>query len=269
MPFDQSLVFGADPSSADSIWSAPLSFDRIANFRDLALADTIANTGVSQPRLRRNIVFRSDSLAYASPKDIELLSALDIRTVIDLRRDDEAIEAGLAPDAIGADRFNLPAMAGEWSMPSADQLADAERFLADRYLDMAHHGARAFADSLQLLVERPGASVFHCMAGKDRTGVLAALLLMLLDVDDHTIATDYAYTATNMAKLMALVETFDPLRFDGLKRIPEAFLGSPYGTMRQFLLRFRDSFGGPHQYFAREHVSDGTMNAWRTIMLLS
>ena len=73
---------------------------------------------------------------------------------------------------------------------NGDDLASA---MADRYVEMTEIGGSALARSISLLAgDAPLPAVFHCAAGKDRTGVLGALVLRLLGVADADIVDDYA-----------------------------------------------------------------------------
>ena len=96
-------------------------------------------------------------------------------------------------------------MLGEvWEPRQLAPDADAGEVLGELYVEMLDVGAPALAESLRLIA-RPGGlpAVFHCAAGKDRTGVLAALVLGLLGVDDDVIVEDYALSARAMDGLVA------------------------------------------------------------------
>jgi len=69
----------------------------------------------------------------------------------------------------------------------------------DRYLMMLEHRADAFSGIFTALARTDGAAVFHCFAGKDRTGMVAAMSLALAGVDVDSIAADYAETDSQMA----------------------------------------------------------------------
>ena len=86
---------------------------------------------------------------------------------------------------------------------NGDDLASA---MADRYVEMTEIGGSALARSISLLAgDAPLPAVFHCAAGKDRTGVLGALVLRLLGVADADIGDDYALSEPAMDALKAWV----------------------------------------------------------------
>jgi protein-tyrosine phosphatase len=71
--------------------------------------------------------------------------------------------------------------------------------MAERYLMMLDGRPEAFRAIFETLAEAEGASVFHCFAGKDRTGLVAAMLLSLAGVPEDAIASDFAETDTQLA----------------------------------------------------------------------
>ena len=81
-------------------------------------------------------------------------------------------------------------------------------FLTQRYREMLDVGADAIAAALRVLADpRSYPAAFHCAAGKDRTGVLAALVLGVVGVPDDTIAVDYGLSRAGMASMVEWVRT--------------------------------------------------------------
>ena len=72
--------------------------------------------------------------------------------------------------------------------------------MIDRYLFVVNSRAGAFRDIFNTIAEADGAVLFHCFAGKDRTGLVAALLLALSDVRPEHIGADYGETDVQLAK---------------------------------------------------------------------
>src|SRR5436190_2005958 len=93
----------------------------------------------------------------------------------------------------------------------------------------------AIRRALHLLAE-PGAVplVFHCAAGKDRTGVVAALTLSLLGVSDDDIATDYSLSRLGMDRMSAWLRDTNPQWAEQMATQPTAFLQSPSDAMHLF-----------------------------------
>ena len=111
-----------------------------------------------------------------------------------------------------------------------------------RVLDFGRYIAGPYCAALLADPDRVPA-VFHCAAGKDRTGVLAALVLSLLGVDDTVIATDYGLSRLGMEKMVEYIRVTYPDRFDTMADQPAAFLGAPEAAMALFLDDLRAAHG--------------------------
>jgi protein tyrosine/serine phosphatase len=148
---------------------------------------------------------------------------------------------------------------------------DMPRYLADRYAEMAAgglNGSNAVGPALRLLVRAETAPiVFHCAAGKDRTGVLAALVLSLLGVDDEVIADDYALTAVAERRYWAWRRSqADAPVEDG--HLP-AWIQNPCprDAMLLFLRKLRDQHGTVTAYARRTGISEAEISALRAHLL--
>ncbi|MGA7417785.1 MAG: tyrosine-protein phosphatase [Acidimicrobiales bacterium] len=230
---------GAEPSRR-------LPIDGCVNFRDLGgyrVADG--------RRVRWRRLFRADGLSRLSEDDRSLLSDLGLATVIDLRTLDEAEQRGSFPvDALPVAYHSLPLTD---VLPSPEELpswAEAS-FVAARYADMLSGGSAVLKRSIEILAG-PGAlpAVFHCSAGKDRTGVLSALILAFLGVPDTVIAEDYALSGPAMNELLARLKGDYADAADVVEQFAPAILHAAPETMAQFLGEVRAEHGS---YAALEH----------------
>jgi protein-tyrosine phosphatase len=187
-----------------------LSFSTVFNFRDLGGLPGAGGRTVHYGRL-----YRSDSLHRLTEDETEKLAALGVRTVLDLRRPSEIVRDGRIPERDGMSYFNLHPVHREWNLGRYD--GEPARYLADRYLDMAEEGIEGFGAALRLLSDANRAPVvMHCFAGKDRTGVLAAVTLALLEVVESDIMADYALSEAAQVPISS--------------QIRREFPGSPYDT---------------------------------------
>ena len=180
-----------------------VDLDGPANFRDVGGHPTLDGRFV-----RRGHVFRSDSLSGLSEQDVEhLRQAVGVRTVIDLRAGHEVKEYGHGPLQAHVRQLHLPIVdSTREPEPATRRERKARTFqtLDEIYLFMLEEYGTRFAMVLRVIADahaRP--VVFHCAAGKDRTGLTAALVLGLCGVADDLIAADFAFTEKRMPTIIA------------------------------------------------------------------
>jgi protein-tyrosine phosphatase len=110
--------------------------------------------------------------------------------------------------------------------------------------------------------------VFHCAAGKDRTGVLAAIVLGLLGVDPDVIAADYSLSGASMPRLRAWFEATVPEARSIMTNQPEAFMQAPVEAMSLFLEGVEARYGSVAAYADGIGVTSGTIAALRESLLM-
>ncbi len=170
------------------------SLQGASNFRDVGGYAT-----QDGQRVKRGRVFRSDHLAGLTPGDLQQLRSWGVTHSLDFRG---AAECAATPYAIdGVQRVALTiepsviakmqALLARGIEPSTE---DTVELMCGTYRDFVNHNASTFGRFLKHLLEPPTPQVFHCTAGKDRTGFAAALLLSALGVDRATIEHDYLLT---------------------------------------------------------------------------
>ncbi|MER7753901.1 tyrosine-protein phosphatase [Kitasatospora sp. NPDC097643] len=200
-----------------------IAFDRLHNFRDLGGYRTAEGRTVRWGRL-----YRSDSLGKIdSPADLERLQALGIRTVIDLRYPWEIAAKGRVPDYDGLAYHNLSIEHRPYDQAEIDPELDPWRYLADRFAEVAEDGVKEIRQALDLITAAEEPLVFHCASGKDRTGLIAALVLTLLGVPEDDIAADFALTELATPHFIAEWHAAHPgrtLRWPGYGRAPETVI---------------------------------------------
>lgn len=162
------------------------------NFRDLTGPGLRTSEG---RRLRPGVVYRSNELALTD-EDAARVAGLGVTAILDLRHADEI---ALHPDATvpGAtwEHLEIPGIPME-QVATLDTRAAADELMLDVYRGFVRHeGARAaFATILRRIAEAEAPLVFHCTAGKDRTGWAALLALTICGVPEDTIRADYLVT---------------------------------------------------------------------------
>jgi protein-tyrosine phosphatase len=173
-------------------------FDRLHNFRDLGGYRAAGGRAVRWGRL-----YRSDSLAKLQGEDAARFGALGVRTVIDLRYPSEIERWGRVPPGDRLAYHNCSIEHRPWDQSQLSGSTDAVRFLADRYAEVAADGAKEIGQALRIIAAGDAPLVMHCASGKDRTGVLAAIVLSLLGAAESDIVADYALTELATAGLIA------------------------------------------------------------------
>lgn len=236
-----------------------IGFEGLHNFRDLGGYRTGDGRTVRWRRL-----YRADSLGRLRGADRDRFLALGVRTVIDLRYPWEAERDGRVADADGLTYHNLSVEHRPYRQAEIDPALDPWRFLADRYAEVAFDGAEELRRALEVIATDPGPLVFHCASGKDRTGLLAGLVLTLLGVDEEDVVADFALTELATDRLVADWKAGHPgrtLRWPGYGRAPAE-------VMRLFLAGLEATYGSVPGYVAGHlGVDDGLVTALRDRLL--
>lgn len=240
-----------------------IAFEAVFNFRDLGGYPAGEGRAVGWRRL-----FRADGLHRLRAEEGEQFRELGISTVIDLRTDREVEVRGRFPTEVAHVAYHhLPMFDVEPDWHAYDDLESAD-YLANRYEEMLHTGREAVRETLQIL-SRPEAYpvVFHCAAGKDRTGITAAVVLGLLGVPDEVIADDYALSHEAMARMNAWAEVHTPEVMERIAAYPPAVGGAVPETMTRFLGRIRERHGTVEGLVGDLGVGDGVIAAIRDNLL--
>jgi len=140
---------------------------------------------------------RADDLANLDDAELQFLLDYGVHTIIDLRSKEEC-EKQPNPFAARTDvRYHNIALLDNVIDEDADALgATAQEFIKDFYIGLVDNTAAAIGAVFTALADADGAVLFHCAAGKDRTGVIAALLLGLAGVSEADIIANYEVTYT-------------------------------------------------------------------------
>lgn len=220
------------------------------NFRDVGGMQTADGQTVAM-----GLAYRSDHLAALTDDDRDRITELGIRTVCDYRGPAEKAESPSAlPAAVEIVEVPITQDTAVQRLPlerlmSGELKAFTAADATAMYVDMLLSHATQFGNVLRRMADpaqRP--LVFHCTAGKDRTGVTSALLLGLLGVDHETIVADYAHT-NNLRSGPRLVELRPRLEAAGVDvDATMAFYTAPPEAMAA-TLRFLDlRFDGAEDY---------------------
>jgi protein-tyrosine phosphatase len=221
-----------------------IPFTSLANFRDLGGYRT-----TDGHRTRPGLLYRTDSLGKLTPgtPDWDRYLSLGIRTVIDLRYPWEIDKWGRVPADPSFTYHNLSIEHRPYNQAALGSEVAVGPYLAQRYMEVAEDGTKEIAQTLTLIAEAATSAqplAFHCASGKDRTGLIAALVLTLLNVPQETITEDFALTELAAPALLA------DWRARNNGRSPDwpGFGRAPAEVMDLFLNALTDRYGSVGAY---------------------
>ena len=205
-------------------------------------------------------LLRADGLHHMTDASIMRLAEMGVSAIIDLRGPHELVTHPNPFAGHATIRYH--------NIPLFDALApiattDASFDMIARYRDSLDHCGHRIAEVLTAIADAPaGAVVFHCTAGKDRTGIIAALLLLVAGVSEEIIVEDYALTATTAgALLIQLRET--ALRNGAMPQAIDRVLASDAETMQQMLRHIEMEHSGVDAYLDRIKLEVETIDRLR------
>jgi protein-tyrosine phosphatase len=220
------------------------------NFRDMGGYRTRDGRQVKWRQL-----FRCGALSMLSPAAVRDFSELNIGVICDLRRVDEA-QGNPTPVVPPFDvRQHIPIKPGSTEMlresigDTSQTAADRVRFMTNITRELARHHQAEYRLLFDHLQACEGGFLFHCSAGKDRTGFGAALILAALGVDDETIMADYLLT-NEAACLRAFMQT--RMRVVYGAEFDDASLEAVGGVREDYL----------HAALEEIHTNHGSINAY-------
>ena len=242
-----------------------LPLEGVFNFRDLGGYRTDDGREV-----RWRTLYRADGLGRLTASDVERIRPLGLRTVVDLRSQRELDERGRFPvDAHPVTFHHLSILDQTWDQEQARREAlPAHEFLHRAYTAMLVDGRARFARAFDLLAA-PGAlpAVFHCAAGKDRTGLLAMLVLGALGVRHHDIVEDYALTEASMSRYLDTMRS-DPERAAAIDAAPPSFFAADPVAVSLVLEDLERAHGGVRGAVLAMGVTDAALDRLADALLV-
>ena len=232
--------------------SKPLPLAGARNVRDLG-GYPVAGGG----RTRCGALLRADGLHALTPADCQLLYDYGVRTAVDLRADCEVAQS---PDRLDGYRdiayVRLPLLDGVQS----SGFAALPPTMGAQYCQLLDTAGAAFVQLARLVLTRPGCLLFHCSAGKDRTGTAAMLFLKLCGVEDDWVVADYTATEGYMKELLAAQQA--AYERAGVS-VPAYVLQARPADMERTLAHLRTHFGTAARYLVAAGLSTAECQALR------
>ena len=193
------------------------------NFRDLG-----GYTAENGRDVKYDTFYRSGPLGNMNEEELEYVKSLGLKHIFDFRSDPER-DTNPDPDIPGAVYHPVNALTDEKGNPidlSPNAIEEQEGFSEDEGKDFMRimysnfPFCKAYQEMFDVIKKKETPILFHCTAGKDRTGIAAALILILLGVDEETVLDDYELTNVYrsdfidrfMKKIAPLIGDNDELR---------------------------------------------------------
>ncbi|MFC4006757.1 tyrosine-protein phosphatase [Nonomuraea purpurea] len=224
-------------------------------------------------------IFRADNLQGLTPADVALLvNELNLRHVVDLRSNAEVSLEGPGPltqvpevrhhhltlFAEGGRHTDVEAdtIDGDRVLPWAERVLDEELRVSGFYFGYLRDRPDSVVAALRAMAMNDGASLVHCAAGKDRTGVLSALALELAGATREAIVDDYVATGERLELILKRLRGSATYR-DDLDARPADDHRPRARYIEQFLGVLDVRFGGPLEWLGRHGWTDADTAAMR------
>lgn len=219
------------------------------NVRDLG--ELVTSSGVT---VRSGRVFRSDYPAFAEVNEGLAVRQLGLRSVVDLRRGSEAGFECVSWDDHGVHYHRCPLTAG------------GETSWHARYQAYLTHRPESVVEAVRWVTDVEAHPVlFHCAAGKDRTGVVAALVLSVLDVPAEQIVADYVLSEAGLGPILERLAVAGPYA----EMLAGADLEEqrPRAENMRGLLHWLQEQGGAEAWLVEHGLSPDRLDRFREAML--
>lgn len=214
-------------------------------------------------KVKKGIFYRSGAPGYFDASELKECETMHLKAVIDFRSEDEVIQLP-DPEIDGARYYHISALTDEAGneidlSPEGLQIASEEQFFSPQFQNKFienFYGRLPFSPAYRLLFQVIRANevpvLFHCTAGKDRTGVGAMLILLALNVDEKIVMEDYM--KTNAYRKMYIDQLLE-IKKDAIQKYPaaEKVYQSFEGVVEDSLLcsmhAIKDKYGTYENYF--------------------
>lgn len=250
-----------------TVASRPIGMDSVQNLRDLG---GYASTDKGKS-IRWGKLFRSGRIGKMSSRDSIRLNGLGIKTIIDLRGDEEAAASPIRNEKAQVVRIPIPIKNLSNILDRITEgrvrKGDGTVFMQDLYLQYVTENKEQFSKALSILEDENNYPiVFACTFGKDRVGFLAAMLMALLDIPRETIYEDYLAT-NDYFDLQRYSSEVSKLNSDSQETLT-VLLTANESFIDLAFRKIEKEYGSIDKYLKNElHISEKQQNKIKEILL--
>ncbi len=248
-------------------YSRHLGFKSVANFRDIGGYQTSQGYTVAWRR-----VFRSGEFARLTKEEYRRIKEeIKLATIIDLRSEFEIERQGIGlPTETGIKYHNVSFLTDD-----SNNKADEQRYkdltnMGDFYILFTRNKefGTSIVRALEIIAERENHPlVFNCAIGKDRTGILAGILLSVLGVEDRDIIEDYTLSGPYVEEIRQRLVSEGKMPED-VKHMPDFFWKAAPESMKALLSALRRDFGSIENYLESMGSADSLTERLKKALLV-
>jgi len=238
--------------------SVPIKLDGTFNTRELGGYKTADNQTTLENR-----ILRSDGLQNLSNDDKEFLYSYGVRMIIDMRSRGEVSSARCAMEGYRDVKYiNIPLLD---HIHSENDKFNFPASLREMYTDLFENSKELIADILRVILDtKDGCLLYNCTAGKDRTGIISAIMLMVSGISLETVVTDYAATAEYIKEFtIKRIEFFNKLNVS----IPDYLFTSPKDEMEFAINLLSEKYGDIYKYLNNIGLSESEISGLKSKLL--
>jgi protein tyrosine/serine phosphatase len=248
----------------DSTSSRAVTWDGCVNVRDLGGLPT-EDGGTTQP----GRIIRSDNVGVLTPGGWRSVEEHGVVRIVDLRWPEEIADD--PPRDSDIEVVNVSVLGGsihadpEWVRElnaHVDTVDDITDHYAWSYVEFLERNRAAFGSALAAVADADGPVVVHCMGGKDRTGLVSALLLRLAGVSLDVIGEDYSLSGPILMATRG--EWLDDAPTEGERKRREKLSRTPAEAMRRVIATIESRYGSVEAYLAAAGVTPAQLEALHT-----
>lgn len=245
-----------------------LPLEGVENFRDYG------GYAVGGGRVASGQLFRAAHQARATPADLQIMAALKLATLVDLRRprerdnDPSLRHEGFAAQVIQCDLGDHAEAPHVAFLRETDLTPESARAFFLDYYDKAPFEPRhleLFGRYFAALAAGDGPVLIHCTAGKDRTGVLVAMIMDVVGASPEDIAHEYGLSDLAIDRLIAYLRS-NNRELQGTDAEIRARMATPPEKIAGFMELLHAKYGSSEDFFRSMGVSEATFDGVRSIL---